>query len=289
MTSKLVMLLTTLLALNATTLAKTLVPPSAKRSHHPMSTVLWSPPPGNTLWNTDEAPLGDTTVPFVFSGNTLYTDTSFESKQNIQIQQQASIHTSGDTTLHLSGQISSNPANNLQGLAKYGPGTLKLSGHNTYSGPTVLHEGTLSVVGNSALSTSHHTLHMHSGTTLSYADQAQLYNNIQLQPGSQPEHTVTLRVDQGSATQYGDLFTLAPISKQGAGRLHLAGWAFMPALATIEQGSLAIDGLYAGPIHVRHGARLEGTGFVGSALVQSGGTLAPGFNQQASTMQLGSL
>src|SRR5690606_37331165 len=81
---------------------------------------------------------------------------------------------------------------------------------------------------------------------------------------------------QGTASQIGPVAGSVPITKSGAGTLYLPGFVTSPPLAVVDQGSLAIGGFFAGPVHVRHGARLEGTGSVDAATVQSGGTLAPG-------------
>src|SRR5690554_120335 len=79
---------------------------------------------------------------------------------------QMQILTPDGTTLHLAGTISNADTTGL-GLAKYGLGTLVLSGNNTYGGNTLLYEGTLQVAGNSALG--NHTLDIFQGTSLSYA------------------------------------------------------------------------------------------------------------------------
>ncbi|NYT84314.1 autotransporter outer membrane beta-barrel domain-containing protein [Pollutimonas harenae] len=242
------------------------------------ASVSATPPPPGSDWVHTEAQLGLPNVPFVFSKDGLYTAASFESSRAFHIDQhEAAIHTDANTTLHISGPVSS-VAGSTQSLAKYGGGTLVLSGQNQYNGNTLLHEGTLGVQGNNALGTTNRTLHMYSGTSLNYAADAAVYNVIQLQPGTQPNEAVTWRVDQGTATQYGAVVGSVPISKQGAGRLYLPAYVTTPTLAVVEQGSLAIGGFFAGPIHVRRGARLEGSGAIDSVLIQGGGTLAPGLS-----------
>src|SRR5690606_23459957 len=150
---------------------------SIKRSNNPMSLALWSPPPANTHWIHNEAQLGSPNVPFVFSGDGLYTAASFESTRAFHIDKQAVIYTDANTEVHVSGPVSS-VAGSSQSLAKYGNGTLALSGQNSYNGNTLLHEGALSVQGSSALGATNRTLHMYPGTSLNYAADAAVYNAI---------------------------------------------------------------------------------------------------------------
>src|SRR3546814_18684111 len=84
-----------------------------------MSLALWSPPPTDTHWVHNEAQLGSPSVPFVFSGAGLYTNASFESSREFHIDKQAVFYTDNNTTLHLSGPITS-VAGSTQSLAKYG-------------------------------------------------------------------------------------------------------------------------------------------------------------------------
>lgn len=274
-TATLATIVAILFALCEIALADTLTVTAVKRSNDPMSLALWSPPPTDTHWVHNEAQLGSPSVPFVFSGAGLYTNASFESSREFHIDKQAVFYTDNNTTLHLSGPITS-VAGSTQSLAKYGGGALMLSGKNNYNGNTLLHEGTLSLRGSSPLGLTNRTLHMYPGTTLHYTADAAVRNPIQLQAGPDPDGTVKWRVDSGTATQYGIVAGSTPISKLGAGTLYLPSYILTPSLAVVEQGSLAIGGYFAGPIHVRHGARLEGAGSIDSAIIQSGGTLAPG-------------
>src|SRR5690606_27327369 len=122
---------------------------AVRQSINPVSLASWAPPPG-VPWVYSEAQLGSPDVPFLFSGNTLYTAGSFETAREFHIDKQAVFHTAPNTTLQVPGPISS-VAGSSQSLAKYGAGTLMLSGKNNYNGNTLLYEGTLGVQGNSAL------------------------------------------------------------------------------------------------------------------------------------------
>lgn len=256
-------------------LAAAVADTTSKRKDHPLSLARGSPPPAGILWIYNEAQLGPPNAPFVFQGDGLYTAGSFESAREFHIDALAAIMTRAGTTLHLSG-IVSNTDGSAQGLAKYGAGTLVLSGRNRYKGNTRLYEGTLHVQGDSALGESYRALDMYSGTTLSYAPGAVVYNALQLHTTPGPDPAVQWRVDSGTAQQAGSVLGAAPIVKLGAGTLHLAGYASTPSTAVVKQGSLAIGSFYAGSVLVGPDARLEGTGSVQSATVQSGATLAPG-------------
>src|SRR3546814_7887362 len=49
-------------------------------------------------------------------------------------------------------------------------------------------------------------------------------------------------------------------------------------LFTVNQGTLAVDGLFWGPVQINDGARLQGEGQVGATTVMAGGSLASGNN-----------
>src|SRR5690554_774151 len=191
---------------------------------------------------------------------------------------QMQILTPDGTTLHLAGTISNADTTGL-GLAKYGLGTLVLSGNNTYGGNTLLYEGSLQIAGNSALG--NHTLDIFQGTSLSYAAGATLYNPMQLRPHPDPTSTppsdsLHWLVASGAATQAGTANGSVPVIKQGAGTLYLMGFGFNTALTTVAQGTLAVGNFMAGPVQVNAGARLAGPGTIQHITVQPGGTLAPG-------------
>lgn len=256
---------------------------SAKRKDHPLSLALWSPPPGDIRWIHDEAQLGPPDAPFVFSGDTLYSAASFTSTRPFLIDQQADVHTAGDTVFRLEGPVS-NLGASRQGLVKRGTGTLVLSGSNSYQGNTLLQQGTLRVQGNSALGQTYRTLDMYQGTTLDYAPGAIVYNAVQLRYDTEGyaaeapadyAGSVQWRVDEGSATQAGIVNGSVPIVKQGLGTLRMLGFVTNPASATVNQGTLAIEDFFGGAIQVNAGARLEGHGTIGSAVVRGGATLAP--------------
>src|SRR5690606_36389504 len=88
------------------------------------------------------------------------------------------------TALHLSGDIA-NTVNARAGLLKSGPGTLMLTGRNSYRGNTIVLAGALHVAGDSAMGETNRTLDIFQGATLSYAPGAISYNATQLRAASE--------------------------------------------------------------------------------------------------------
>ncbi|TCT09092.1 hypothetical protein EDC26_104252 [Paralcaligenes ureilyticus] len=103
--------------------AKPLAEGEHKRKDEPLSVVMWSPPPDEAELIMTEAQWGDPGAPFVFSGDTLRTGGSFESRRDIGIGSQALINTYGDSVLYLSGTVRSE-SGSRQSLAKLGAGAL---------------------------------------------------------------------------------------------------------------------------------------------------------------------
>lgn len=245
-----------------------------------LAVALWSPPPDDTLWINSEAQLGIPEAPFVFSGDVLYTNGTFQSDRPFVIDQQAQLFTAEGTSLHLAGAIT-NTAGSNQGLSKYGPGTLVLSGNNAYRGNTILHEGTLEVSGSSALGIANRTLDIFQGTTLRYAPDTTLYHSVALHRPTDPlaapaSDDIRWIVNEGAATQAGYVNGNLPVTKLGAGTLYLHGFGMNTALTTVAEGALATSSFMAGPVQVNAGARLGGTGAINRITVLPGGTLAPG-------------
>lgn len=269
----------------AAAMAQTQAHAAVKRGDDPLSRLMWSPPPPDAPWIYNEAQWGLPSAPFVFTGDTLYVGGSFESARPVFIGFQARFHTAADTRLHLSGVIDAHEGS-AGGLVKEGPGTLVLSGPNSYRGNTVVEQGTLHVAGNTALGQHVRNLELYGGTTLSYGDGVTVFNGMQLvaQPGTD---SVTWRVDTGTATQIGTVLGHVPIIKQGEGTLVVGGFVTaLMASAIVKQGALSVAGDFNGSVLVNRGARLEGSGTVGAATVQDGGVLAPGAGTSPSTMSI---
>ena len=81
--------------------------------------------------------------------------------------------------------------------------------------------------------------------------------------------------DQGTNGLYaGNMSGTGTLAKQGAGTITIGGVNTLAGLTTISAGELQVNGSWAGPMLVQNGARLSGTGSVGSTTNQ--GTIAPG-------------
>jgi autotransporter-associated beta strand protein len=268
----------------ATAMAQAKAHAAVKRGDDPLSRLMWSPPPPDALWIYNEAQWGLPSAPFVFSGDTLYIGGSFESSRPVLISSQARFHTAVDTTLHLSGVID-RQGSSIQGLVKKGPGTLALSGRNQYRGNTIVEQGTLHVIGDTALGQYSRNLELYGGAALSYGDGAAVFNTIQLREQAGTD-SVTLRVDAGTAKQVGTVNAGVPIIKRGTGTLVMGGIVTLPSSAVIEQGSLFVDNDFSGSVQVNPGARLGGSGKLGSVMVLDGGVLAAGTGAIPSTMNI---
>lgn len=283
------------LGMGGAVLAEPLEEIERKRTHDPLSVVLWSPPPasaaaGDVIY--DEAQWGSPDAPFVFLGDTLRVGGSFESGRQLLIGEQARIDVREGAKLHLSGAIS-NDGGSRQGLVKLGGGTLELSGANSYRGNTLLLQGALRVAGGQALGVQSRSLNVNTGTVLEYASGVAVGNAVQLQAENIAAHVpagewlpippddyadqVRWVVAEGEAAQVGLLAGTAPFVKQGAGRLRIGGDALAYwGSAWVQEGALAVDAAFSGAVTVAAAARLEGGGSVGSATIQAGGVLAPG-------------
>ncbi len=145
-------------------------------------------------------------------------------------------------------------------IVKVGTGTLTLSGANTYTGGTVLHQGRLNVGHNEALGTG--ALSMDDDTTLGFsADGLTIANAIQLTGQNDPI------IDTGafSATLGGAISGGGFITKEGTGTLTLSGANTYTGATNVAQGTLkagAANTLSAASAHsVAAGATLDLAGF----------------------------
>ena len=142
--------------------------------------------------------------------------------------------------------IQSNLVGNA-GFTKIGAGTLILTGLNTYTGGTIVREGT--VIGNSL------TFGIGAVDVVSTLVFNQLVNG----------------------TYGNNLRGTGQVIKRGAGRLVLNGLHEFTGTTSVEQGLLQVDGLLnRSVVTVRSGARIGGIGTIGGLIVKSGATAAPG-------------
>lgn len=147
-----------------------------------------------------------------------------------------------------SGTISGN-----FGITKIGSGYLQLAGVNTYTGGTVLQEGGLWVLQDSALGTG--SLSMADGTWLRYGAGKSIANDITL------GGTNALRVFDGElATQAGVIGGGGRLKKEMSGTLVLSGANTYSGGTEIESGTLRVEhnnALGTGAVMMRHGTTLD--------------------------------
>jgi fibronectin-binding autotransporter adhesin len=157
-------------------------------------------------------------------------------------------------------------------VQQMGAGILVLGGNNTYTGGTVVTQGTLSVGSASALGAG--AVSMAAGTALSITDGVTLANALTLSGdpdiGVATGETATLSGVIGDGAQAGDLV------KTGGGTLVLSGANTYTGGTEVAAGTLDVSGSVIGQVTVDGGAILVGAGSVGDLSVVSGGTVSPG-------------
>jgi fibronectin-binding autotransporter adhesin len=164
--------------------------------------------------------------------------------------------------------IASVLAGNTQ-LVKADAGTLILSGANSYTGGTAVTGGTLQISSDGNLGAAAGGVSLNGATLRTTADMSSARTLAFDGDG-------TLDVNDGTTlTWNGALSGAGGLTKAGVGTLVLtADNSTFGAATRLNAGTLAVDGMLGGPVTIQTGARLEGTGQVGS--VTSSGTIAPG-------------
>lgn len=181
-------------------------------------------------------------------------------------------------------------------LRKDGPGTLLLSGTNTYAGGTTLNAGTLkptvaaALPDNGNLTVNGGTLDLNgfSKTIGTLAGTGGIITNSTATP-----ITLTTGVGDGSGTFAGVLqngSATTSLVKTGSGTLTLAGDQTYTGPTTVQTGTLRVNGSLANTaVTVGTGATLSGGGVIaGSVQVQTGGSLTPKSNLRVGQLNLAS-
>jgi len=177
----------------------------------------------------------------------------------------ATLTTNGDgSDTTFSGTISGSGS-----LVKVGEGTLTLSGNNSYTGGTLLNEGTLAVGSSRALGTG--TLTLADGTTLqAAADGLALANAVRLLGDT------TVDTQSNTLTLSGPISGTGGLDKIGSGTLTLTGASTYTGDTNVNEGVLNVSGSLVSAVSVNQGGTLTGTGTIGGLSVGSGGIVAPG-------------
>jgi autotransporter-associated beta strand protein len=244
----------------------------------------------------------------VLNGGTLRATAGFAMSRSVTLSFNGGTFQVDTGTLELAGAV----GGSYGALNKTGPGTLLLSGNNTYAGPTTISEGTLklgsytglgSTATNNNRSVSPVTV---TGTSvLDIAGQTAWIGNFTLAGGS-----VTDSVGNGALGAYS--FTLqngtvsVPLTdvtlpnasnpsssinlyKRTAGTVTLTASNLYSGTTFVEAGDLVVNGtLAASPVIVQSAGTLRGTGTLQRTINVEGGTLAPGASASLpGTMTLG--
>ena len=158
-------------------------------------------------------------------------------------------------------------------LYKYGAGSLRLAGVNTYSVPTLLNGGTLQLA-SAATPLGSGLLNFVVSATLQSVVGVAVGNAITIGSGQ----TATFDTLTNTLSLAGVLTNAGALSKISAGKLILGGAGAGTGTLTVRAGTLQVDGSTGtGAVSVRSGAQLSGVGVVrGATTILSGGLLAPG-------------
>ena len=162
-------------------------------------------------------------------------------------------------------------------LEKSGPGTATFSGANSYTGATVITDGTLALsVGGTIASSSSTTIS--NGATLDITGAAGVSTIKNLSgAGNIVGTNKTLAVNQNVDGIFSGVFSgvNASLVKQGSSTLIMSGINTYSGTTTVFAGTLIVDGSIANSAFtVNSGTTLKGTGPLGNVTIS--GTLAPG-------------
>ena len=176
----------------------------------------------------------------------------------------AAFTVNGGSSTTFYGQITDSSSSGAAGslsLTMSGAGTLTLTGSNTYGGGTTISAGTLQI-GN--------------GGSGEYLASPSISNS-----GALVLNHADALTYAGSITGPGSL------TKTGTGMLSLTGNSNYLGSTNVNGGTLAVNGQLwgSGNVAVNSGTVLSGSGIVGNLLVNSTGTLAPGYTAGAGTLQ----
>ncbi|WP_368647869.1 autotransporter domain-containing protein [Castellaniella ginsengisoli] len=261
------------------------------------------PPPGLTQV-LPEAPWDDSPAPFVLRGEWIAVDEDRRIARGLHLEGASGFRVAGGRTLELQGPILGHPVDPLLPIPfwKLGGGHLELAGASATNGQIVLAEGSLGLAHESALGVPGNSLEMSAGTRLELRPGIRIGQAMQVRSAdtarTPPAHwglppiaglgaAAVWRVPAGEATWAGGIQTNAPVVKDGAGTLRLAGAGFSidrdPLV--LAQGGLHIGQLWWGPVLTRPGTVLSGTGQVDEARIA--GLLSPGDTDQTGTLMIG--
>lgn len=188
-------------------------------------------------------------------------------------------------TLRLSGGVAD--GGSAGGLEKLGTGTLVLAGVSSYTGPTLVQEGTLRAGGASGFSSRSAVL-LNAGTQLDLANLDQAVGSL-AGSGDVSLGTATLTVgaDNRHSLYSGQIRGSGGFTKSGTGMLTLGAdnSAYAGNVKLAGGGLWLSDGAQlGGRVLAQSGTVLGGTGTLGAATVESGAVHMPGNPDGAQTI-----
>ncbi|MGH7941018.1 MAG: autotransporter-associated beta strand repeat-containing protein [Limisphaerales bacterium] len=176
------------------------------------------------------------------------------------------------------------------GVVKSGPGTLALTGANSFTGGAIISNGVLSVIADDNFGTAAGTptlnISLAGGTLTANTSFAINSNRLVSLNGNS-----TISVSSGNTLTYGGNITgSASLTKTGAGTLVLSGNNGYSGTTTISSGTLEADSqtgnsVGAGSVIMQAGGTLSGSGYVSGA-VSGAGNIEPGTVSGAATLSL---
>ena len=196
-------------------------------------------------------------------GGALQFDEPVFSARPVSLQTTGTFDTEADATL--SGVISG-----VGALAKIGPGTLTLTGNNSYVGGTFVQAGTLAIGRDATLGDPSGQIGLNAAT-LQATSSFVTARTVAIGAGGA---TIDTNAD-AMLTGNGLWAAQGTLTKTGSGTLALNDLAWLQNV-TVANGSLQVDGSLTGTsIVVNQGGTLSGSGKIGAPTMVSG-TLSPG-------------
>jgi len=267
---------------------------------------------GKTVWNGSGA-FGNTTSITLDEKVTLASDSAgtvgvtsiFAADKNIFLNTNAGIGIAGTGVTTINGVIA-DKLGAVGKLTKSDTGTLILGGVSTYTGMTVVNNGTLKLAdGDNRLPTGS-LLKLgasgsgtNAGTTATFDldGRSQTINGLESTASTATQNTsntvtsgsaatltigassgVTTTFGSGTATNRGVITGALAVTKTGDGTQVLGGANTYTGTTTVNGGTLAVTGslLNTGTVLVNNGGSLSGSGSVGNVTFASGSLLKPG-------------
>jgi outer membrane autotransporter protein len=228
----------------------------------------------NTMQFTAAAPAYSFTISSAFTIAGIDNSSAFAPSFILNSGGVLSFEIDNGSNLAFSGAISGSGS-----LVKEGEGTLTLLGNNSYTGGTLVNEGTLAVGSNTALGTG--TLSLADDTTLqAAANWLTLPNAIQLLGDA------AVDTQSNTLTLAGSISGTGGLDKIGSGTLILTGVSTYTGDTNVNEGVLRVDGSLVSAVTVNDGGTLMGTGTIGGLEVGSGGIVAPGSSSWIGTLRV---